>query len=370
MTKKRKDLDAFVEEKTQARFAENQELSRQLRAVKAELGVATAAKKQLTEDLGALERVYEEALVLTPQPAWLKRGRKERTEDKRATLVSFLSDIHAGEVVRAEEMDGYNAYNLSICDARLKRFFERTVRLARTYFAGVSYDGIVLPLGGDLVSGDIHDELRATNELSVLDTTLWLAPRIVAGLELWAEEFGRVHVVSAPGNHGRDSVKPRHKRRSAHNADTHIARMVAYYFAASNKAAPDVTFDIPDSFDVGFKVYDWQFSMEHGDNMKFSGTAEIGALGPVKRGTLRKQNQAIVEGKPFHANLLGHFHSYVPAASQGFVMNGALKGYDEFARSWHMKPEPAQQALMVVTPEHSITTQTPIFVADRKQENW
>ena len=37
-----------------------------------------------------------------------------------------------------------------------------------------------------------------------------------------AAEFGAVHVVSAPGNHGRNSKKPRSKRRSANNADTLI----------------------------------------------------------------------------------------------------------------------------------------------------
>lgn len=196
-----------------------------------------------------------------------------------------------------------------------------------------------------------------------------MAPKLTAGIEALAEEFGQVHVVSAPGNHGRDSKRPRHKGRSAHNADTHIAKMVAYYFTAANGAA-NVTFDIPESFDVAFPIYDYVFSMEHGDNMRFNGVSEIGALGPVKRGTLRKSNQHKQEGHPFHYNLLGHFHQYVPAASQGFVMNGSVKGYDEYARAGHFLPEEPQQALMVVTPEYGITNQTPVFVAKRDSEGW
>ena len=36
----------------------------------------------------------------------------------------------------------------------------------------------------------------------------------------------------------------------------------------------------------------------------------------------------------------------------------------------HLKPEPAQQALMVVTPENGITAQAPVLVSDRGTEGW
>ena len=360
-------VEDFAQERAEARFSENADIRRELNAVRAAYGSLKTSNARTKEELSALERVYDEALVMTPQPNWLKAPKK--TTDNRATLVAFLSDLHAGEVVNPEEMGGYNAYNLEIADQRLERFFSKTVSLAREYLAGVTYDGIVLALGGDLVSGDIHEELEQTNELSVLNTALWVAPRILAGIEQWATEFGKVHVVSAPGNHGRDSKIPRHKGRSAHNADTHIAKMIAMFFAHSNPAGA-VTFDIPDSFDVSFSAYDHVFNMEHGDNLKFSGTSEIGALGPVKRGTLRKANQHREEGHPFDYNLVGHFHQLVMAPSQGFVMNGSVKAFDEYARSWHLRPEPPQQALLVVTPEHGVSAQVPVFVGDRDAEGW
>ena len=69
-------------------------------------------------------------------------------------------------------------------------------------------------------------------------------------------------------------------------------------------------------------------------------------------------------------SLVGHFHQYVPAASQGFVMNGSLKGYDEYARGWSFTPEPPQQALMVVTPEFGITQNVAVRVSKRSEEGW
>jgi len=366
--KEQRSLGQYVDEKTEAKFAENQEIARTLRAVKAQYTASHQEVARLRADLDLLEKAWVEAGILQPQPGWLKPARK-KGEAKRATLVTMLSDIHGGERVEKDEMQGYNAYNLDICDFRLHRYFEKVIMLARDYVAGVGFDGVVLALGGDQSSGDIHDELQQTNELSTFETVLWLAPKIVAGIEKWAEEFGKVHVVSVPGNHPRDSKIPRYKGRSAHNADTMLAKMVAYYFSSRNPTG-DVTFEIPDAFDTDFSVYRFRFSLEHGDNLKFSGTSEIGALGPVKRGTLRKSRQHQQEGRPMDYNLVGHFHQYVPAASQGFVMNGSLKGYDEYARGWHLTPEPPQQALLVVNPEYGISQDIAVKVSKRSEEGW
>lgn len=372
MMDKKKSLEDFASEAEQAQYAENQKLARKLRAVTAELGTQRAARVQAEKDLAVLEHIYEEGAVLTPQPDWLRPDEMKSAKAERGvTLCAFLSDTHIGEVVRPEEMRGYNAFNLEIADLRLRRFFEKTIMLSREFMGAMRYDGIVLPFGGDGVSGAIHDELRETDELSVLESVIWLAPRLVAGIERFAEEFGNVHVVKADGNHGRDSHKPRYKKRSAHNADTALMKMVAMFFAQSNPSA-EVTFDIPESWDAAFSIYEWRFALEHGEELQKNnpGTSEIGALGPVKRGTLRKARQHEQEGHPFDYNLVGHYHQYVPAYSQGFVMNGSLIGFNEYARGLHLKPEPPQQALMVVTPENGITGNYPILVGKRDAEGW
>jgi hypothetical protein len=364
-----RDLEQFAVDRTKARYKENQELARTVRALKAELADLRAEAESLRSELAAVSLIASEAELLAPLPGWLKPGPSEG--GKRATLVAVLSDVHAGERVDPDQVGAFNAYNLAICERRLKRFFEKIVRLAREYVSGVSFDGIVLALAGDMVSGTIHDELVETNELSTLDTILWLAPRLVSGIEVLVEEFGNVHVVSAPGNHGRDSKRPRYKDRSSHNADTMVARMCAQYFKASNRSS-GATFHVPSSLDVDFEVYDTAWSVEHGEEFHRTnpGTSEIGPLGPVRRGSLRKARQRQVEGKRMDFLVVGHFHQYVSAPEQGFVMNGSLKGYDEYARGLHLKPERPQQALLVVTPEHGPTQSLPIIVGDRDAEGW
>lgn len=359
-----KRLEEFAEQHRAEVLTENEAIARDLRIEKTERKRAQQELVRVQDELTLMETALTEAKHLVRQPDWLRPSRK-KGEPKRATLIAVLSDVHAGERVEAEEMQGFNAFNLDIAEYRLHRFFEKTIKLSRDYIAGVRFDGIVLALGGDMVSGDIHEELQQTNELSTFDTIMWLAPRLLAGVSMFAEEFPNVHVVSVPGNHGRDSKVPRYKGRSAHNADTMLSRIVAF------KGVGDkVTFDIPDSFDTDFKVYGFGFSLEHGDNMRFSGTSEIGAFGPVKRGTLRKSRQRQSEGRPMDYNLVGHFHQLIPAASQGVIMNGSLKGYDEYARGWKFTPEPPQQALLVCAPEYGITQDVAIKVGKRSEEGW
>lgn len=363
----RRSLDQYADDRAKARFAENQEQARKLRVVTAELGELIAAHHRLQDEFEAIDRIYREAVALTPQPDWLIPTDTTKHGRRLVTPVVFLSDPHVGEVVRPEEMNGYNAYNLRIADLRLRAFFENAIELARRWAPAYEYDGIVLVLGGDMVSGSIHDELRQTDELSVLDSAIWLAPRLIAGVERLAEEFGRVHVVSVPGNHGRDSQKPRYKRRSAHNADTHVARMAALAWHGDG-----VTWHIPETIDARFTVHGWRFNGVHGEEYQKNnpGTSEIGSIGPVKRGTMRTARAADAEGDPFQFNLVAHFHQLVYAPSQGFVMNGSIKGWDEYARSLSLKPEPPQQAWFIVDPEHGPTVHAPILLRNREAEGW
>jgi hypothetical protein len=360
-------LEAFADEKATAKYRENERIARQSRVLRArlteterELLAARDGEAAAVKALSLYEREYAQ------RPKWLTTP-KSKTDD-RGTLLAVLSDTHYGEVVDPAEVGGFNKYDLSIADQRTERFFRRTIRVARNYFAGVKYDGIVLALGGDLVSGDIHDELQQTNEASTYETILWAVPRLAAGVEMLAQEFGQVHVVSVPGNHGRDGKIPRYKGRSAHNADTLIARLVAMQLGKSG----DVTFEIPRSLDAPFRIYDFNFSIEHGEELarSFSGSAEIGALGPLMRGTNRKKVAMAAEGVEIHYCVWCHFHQFLPLPSRGFIANGSVKGWDEYARGRKFTPEQAQQALVIVDPVRGVTLPAPVFVADRKSEGW
>ena len=318
-------------------------------------------RRELADAVGAierLERIAEYAGRALDPPKWLSRPPKR--SEQVATLCTILSDCHFDEVVNPAEIDGRNAYDRRIAEMRLERYFTQVVRLARDYLAGVSYDGVVLFLGGDLISGDIHEELVQTNEAQTLDTVLHWSARIAAGIELLADEFGKVHVPAVVGNHGRRSRKPKAKGRARDNYDWMIAQLVARHFHRD----PRVTFQIPDGTDCLVEVHDTTFLLTHGDQV--SGGGGIGGIWPpIMRMVAKKRTRA-----RFDAVVMGHWHQLIMAPTAGVIVNGALKGEDEYATVMNFTPEPAQQALWTVAPGRGVTFSAPVFVEDRKREGW
>ena len=293
-------------------------------------------------------------------PKWLT---PTKSKTNRATLAVMLSDTHFDEVVNPDELDGLNAYNREIALMRLEKWSQNVIKLSRHYLAGMKYDGIVVLLGGDIFSGDIHEELQQTNEDSMLGSLLYWSEQIAAALDLLADEFGKVHVASVMGNHGRTTRKPRMKLRARTNFDWLLSKMIERHFAKD----PRFTFNIPESADVLIKIYDHGMLMTHGDQVK--GGGGIGGIyPPIMRLRARKQQRHATIGSNFETLWMGHWHQYISTPS--LIINGSLKGWDEFAAICNFSFEQPQQALAVVTPERGITIQAPIFVMDRKKEKW
>jgi len=326
---------------------------------------ARADLGRLQDEVERLQRTLDlvdaaEGANLQP-PKWLAPAKPGKA--KRATLVLMLSDTHFDEVVQPDEVGGLNSYDRRIAELRLKAWAENAVKLARHYLAGVTYDGVVVLLGGDIFSGDIHEELAQTNEDTMLGSLLHWSEQLGAALELLAAEFGKVHVAAVPGNHGRMTRKPRAKLRARTNFDWLLAKMIERHYRNDKR----FTFQVNDGADTLVRIYDWGHLLTHGDQAH--GGGGIGGIWPpIMRLRARKAQRAMATGESFDTLWMGHWHQLI--ATPGLVVNGSLKGTDEYAFIGNFGHEPPQQALAVVTPEHNVTWQCPVFVVDRKKEKW
>lgn len=329
-----------------ARDAANQQLAR-----------VQAENDQLRQALGFIEAT--ETATIRP-PKWLAPTAKG---GKHATLVLLLSDMHFDEVVRPEEVGGLNAYDRRIAELRLQAWAGNSVKVARHYLSGVTYDGVVLMLGGDTFSGDIHEELSQTNADSSLGSLLHWSEQLGAAIDLLADEFGKVHVTAVPGNHGRTSRKPRAKLRARTNFDWLLAKMLERTGAKDKR----LSFQIGDDADALVSIYGRGHLLTHGDQV--TGGGGIGGIWPpIMRMRARKAQRAMSIGAPFDTLWMGHWHQLIQTPS--LIVNGSLKGTDEYAWLNNFGHEVPQQALAVVTPEHGITLQAPVFALDRAKEKW
>lgn len=295
-------------------------------------------------------------------PEWVSHIPKGKVH--HATITAFLSDTHFDEVVSASEMNGVNSYNRKIAEIRLRKFFDMSIRLTRDYIAGVKIDGLVLPLGGDMVTGNIHEELERTNDAPILDTCLHWAEQICAGMEMQLKFFPKIFVPCVVGNHGRLRKKPQHKAVARDNYDWLIYQMIAKHFRAN----PRVTFMIPDGPDCYYQIYNTRMLLTHGN--QFSGGNGIGGIAvPIMRGDAKKQKASTAIGRSYDVMQIGHWHHRMDLGS--VMINGTTKGHDEYALFHNFDFEPPQQSLHVTTPERGKTISAPIFVmSDEEKRYW
>ncbi len=315
----------------------------------------------LNEALSLVEQIAE--AEATP-PRWMSP--KKASKGHVATACLLITDTHFDEVVDAASVDGINAYDRAIAEIRLRAAFEGSIVLARDYLRGVKYDGISLFFGGDIFSGNIHDELRRTNMATLFESLLHYLGPMEAGIEMLAEEFGKVHVSGVPGNHGRSTMKPIHKDRATDNLDWLFYSLLARDF----RDDPRVTFQIPVTSDCRVSIYDTTFLLMHGDDFH-GGSGIAGALSPMMLGSHRTTRQKVAAGKPYDIMVLGHFHQRISLPARGLLAGAALKGYDEYAYNKRFEPErEVTQEFWITTPEHGVTFSAPVIVSNRKKEGW
>lgn len=286
-------------------------------------------------------------------PNWLT----SKNVDVTGIPVLFLSDIHFDEVVHPNQVGGVNQYNRVVAEDRIKHTFDTAVKLLNG-MNNAKYEGIVCALGGDLVSGSIHDELSETNNAPILQTVVRLVEILAEGIEQLADHFGKVYAPCVVGNHGRLHHKPRMKNKVFENYEWLVYQFLAKHFENDSR----VTFHISDGADVSFSIYGTRFLLEHGDNYR-GGNGISGIFSALMLGAHRKNKQQSTIGNSFDVLMLGHFHQYVHMNS--IIVNGSIKGYDEYAYNKTFAVEPPQQALFVVHPEHGITYRMPVVCENK-----
>lgn len=280
--------------------------------------------------------------------------------DKGRSVVGCLvSDMHMGEVIDAAEMDGVNAFNPDICRERMKRYFEAACVVGKRWAADTHCEGALLALGGDQVSGSIHDELAMTNALTSPEQVVAAVEVLAAGIIKLRLAYNRVHVVSVPGNHSRTTHKSTAKLYSRLSYDTMIAAMLADRFRGDK----NITFQYGPARDQIVPVFGRTVFLTHGDAMGTGGGQGFaGPMLPIIRGTKKVEAQQARFGRRPDLILHGHFHSSGNAGS--VLSNGALPGNSEYGSVIRASPEPPRQWLFLLHSRWWLRERADIMLSD------
>jgi len=311
------------------------------------------------------QRLFHLAEETVTPPSWMVK--KKAPASSPGIPCMIWSDWHWSEVVNPAEIGGVNEYNLEIAHARVRMLVERTISLLRQYMVSPHYDGIVICLGGDMLSGNIHEELTNTNAVPIMAAVVDLWGVLEWAIRELADEFGKVAIFCVTGNHGRSTHKIPSKQRAFTSFDWLVYAHLQSAFAIDSR----VQIIAPEGSDQLFRVYDTKFLLTHGDQFR-GGDGMIGHLGPVTRGQKKKLSRNAEIGQGFNTMVIGHWHTYQPG--DRIITNGSLIGYNEYASSNNFAFEPPRQALWMVHPERGITYHIPVYVEEPKtaaqQSQW
>ena len=188
-----------------------------------ELGKAKATVARLQAENTGLKRASLETEALRhelfglaavqPEPPDWALKMPARLLKTPGVPMTIWSDWHWGETVQKAQVGGVNEFNQPVAEARVRRLVETTVSLCRDHMVNPVYPGVVVALGGDMITGAIHEELAVTNWGTPQQQFIQVQGMLEWALLRMADTFGKVFVPCVVGNHGRDTIKPRFKNR-------------------------------------------------------------------------------------------------------------------------------------------------------------
>lgn len=291
-------------------------------------------------------------------PAWVLDSKGTKSSPGVPTLLA--TDWHWGEVIQPAQVGGVNEYNLEIAHTRARHLITQTFDLLNSHMVNPKYPGIVFALGGDMLSGDIHDELRDTNDIPLIPAVVDLFGVLIWCIETLAEKFGKVFVPAVTGNHGRNTQKIRAKDRAFTSFDWLVYTLLEKHFAKDSR----VSFLVPEGSDAYYRIYGHRYLLTHGDQFR-GGDGMIGALGPIIRGDHKKRSRNNQIDMGYDTLLLGHWHQLIQM--NRLIVNGSLCGYGEYAYQGNFPFEEPKQALWITHPVHGITFSMPVHAEPVKK---
>lgn len=320
--------------------------------LKSEIRDLKGTNKTLVQDLARTQDEFAALTALNSRPirsivAPPRVGAKQR----KGVPVLLCSDWHVEEPVDPEKVNGLNVYNLDIAD----RCIDRLADAYEWMLHDSRFDcrtGVVW-LGGDLMSGYIHDELVEANALSPTETAFWLQERIVRLLRRIAAScptLGRIIVPANSGNHSRTTEKMRVQTREENSYEWLIYQSVARRLSDD----PRFEFQIAKSEWLYLDVMGHTLAFAHGDGFKYGGG--IGGISiPI-----RKKLANLKQHRPIHHACIGHFHTRQDFGD--ISVNGSMIGVSPYSIRIGAPPEPRQQSWFMVDADRGKCLSAPVWL--------
>jgi len=327
-------------------------LSPEIAVLKEKLREKDKIFENYKKEQGGLEHFFRgvrEAIIpIKPLENVLELNKVSKTVESPCHAVMHSSDGHMGAVQEANEIEGINAFNPDICRARQISFIEKFIKWILVKRNMYTINNLTHIVTGDMISGDIHDELRVTNAFPTPVQAVEAGKLLAQQISMVAAYFEKVTVeFIVEDNHGRLTKKPQAKEAGM-NTFNYVVGEIAKAYVRDIK---NVTFNLYPMYETVIHVANRQYLICHGHNVRgWMGVPWYGIERKVgKESVARMQmimediNRAQKIG--FHKYVFGHFHT--PIDMDLYSCAGSVSGTDAYDHGAGRYAKPSQPAWII-----------------------
>lgn len=290
------------------------------------------------EVIGAIEPVKKQKAIVVD-------GSKSGTP---IVPVLHITDIHMGAIQISDEIEGFNAYSPDIATSRLSEIAASWVKWVGYQRKAYNIEDATILITGDLISGDIHEELRATNAYPAPVQVAEVAALVTSVIEVIAPFFNKVtiHFVSED-NHARLTKKPQAKEAGLNSLNYLVGVMIDAYLQKISNVSMNIYAMNEKVIDVNERKY----LITHGHTIKgWMGVPWYGVERKVGKEALARMQIIMQEYERakdvgFHKYVFGHFHT--PIDTPLYSCGASLQGADAYDHQAGRYANPGQSAWLV-----------------------
>jgi len=307
--------------------------------------------KYLMKQLEEAERRFEVLSAIKETTERYEIVPELRSSVSESVAVVLASDWHVEERVERDVVNNLNAYTPTIAATRIECFFKNVLRLVERERHNDTVNVLVFWLGGDLMSGYIHEELVESNFLSPIEVVLFLKKHLISGIDFLLKygNFREIVIPTNYGNHGRTGERLKVSTGAKNSYEYMLYLDLADIY--EKRCETRVKFlNAKGEFNF-LTVFGKKIRFSHGYHIRYSGG--IGGITIPAMKFIATQNR--IERADY--DCWGHHHQYF--TNPFFCQNGSLIGVSAYGRRYgNEKP---MQAFFVVNKKRGITVQMPIF---------
>lgn len=335
------DLGAVVQTASEGQIAiirkEMSNVQKELNEAKIQKFIAQEIIDAMTESVKKV-KPYHININVTKSP-------KGNVEGKFYNILP-ISDVHYGEYVDGRAINGINNYNTEISKKRHELLFKKNYEFASIYGCGELHIFML----GDIFSGNIHAELRETNQQVITDCVLDYYGFIVGLINAYSKLYKKITISCVVGNHARNTDKYQFKNKGKDSYEYILYGFMKKYYDLP-ESPKNVTMKLTDSVVEFTKVGQQNWKLEHGDRYR-GGGAFVSPFSTVVRDNFKDKGMfSIDDNQDFDAVIMGHWHiggeMSLVGTNTPVYLNASLIGPNEYAVNKLHSSYPAESYVFI-----------------------